>query len=139
MLSQLQNSPNIYYIAEGSNIGVSEFRPSRNTITWYSHTGIITDNDYEMSPIEVLNHEIDHALRYDKNAEQQHKDYKTKDVNYKNTEEKRVITGSEQKTAQKLGKLKEGESTRNNHNGILYETTSPTSTENRWNITPADN
>ena len=29
MLSQLQNSPNIYYIAEGSNIGVSEFRHSR--------------------------------------------------------------------------------------------------------------
>ena len=91
----------------------------------------------EMSPVEVLNHEIDHALGYDTNPIQQKIDGNTKDPNYSNMEEKRVITGSEQETAQKLGKLKPGEVTRNNHEGSLYETTSPISTEPKWSCTPS--
>ena len=138
MLSQLESSPNVYYISEGVGINSSEYNSKTNTIMWYSRVGLITDNLYEMSPVEILNHEIDHALQHDINPTQQKTDTKTNDPNYGNMEEKRVITGSEQKTAQKLGKLRSGEVTRNNHNGSLYETTSPTTTEDNWSCTPSD-
>ena len=137
MLYQLEKSLNIYYISEGIGMNGSEFDSNTNTIKWFSRVGLITDNLYEMSPVEILNHEIDHALQHDINPIQQKKDYKTKDSNYMNLEEKRVITGSEQKTAQKLHKLKTGEFTRNNHNGSIYETTSPITTEDKWVFTPS--
>lgn len=77
-----------------------------------------------------MNHEIDHALQFDKNPQQFHKDRKTEDRQYTNKEEQRVITGSEQETARKLGEINEGEVTREDHRGQLYETTGPTSTQN---------
>jgi hypothetical protein len=86
----------------------------------------------------VLNHEVDHALRHDTNPIQQRIDGQTNDPNYDNQEEKRVIMGSEQETARKLGKLNTTEVTRNNHNGSLYETTSPTTTEDKWSCTPSN-
>ena len=49
-------------------------------------------------------------------------------------EEKRVIEGSEKDTATKLGEIKEGESTRSDHKGTLYPTTSTTSTEVKTTI-----
>ena len=136
ILYKLEQSPNIYYINEGEQGKGSEFKITTKTITWSSRTGIITDNLYEMLPIEVLNHELDHALEYDTNPTQQMQNGKTKDINYDNKEEKRVITGSEQSTAKKLGRLKEGEVTRNNHNGSTYETISPISTEDKFYIKP---
>lgn len=48
----------------------------------------------------------------------------------------RVITNSEQKTAEKLHKLKPGEVTRTNHGGTTYETYSPTSTESKYDARP---
>jgi hypothetical protein len=41
---------------------------------------------------------------------------------YDNLEEKRVITGSEQTTAKKLGEIKESEITLIDHRGRFYET-----------------
>ena len=139
MLYQLETSPNIYYISEGIGINSSEFNPITNTIKWFSRVGLITDNLYEMSPVEVLNHEIDHALQHDTNPTQQRIDGQTYDPNYDNQEEKRVIMGSEQETARKLGKLNTTGVTRNNHKGSLYETTSPTTTEDKWSYTPSNN
>ena len=69
---------------------------------------------------------------------QQKIDKNTDDPNYGNKEEKRVITGGEQTTAIKLGKIRKGEVTRNNHNGSLYETLSPISTEDKWSFTPSE-
>ena len=73
---------------------------------------------------------MDHALQHDQNPEQQIADG-TRDLTnpYTNKEEERVITGSEQKTAKKLGEIKDGEVTRKDHGGTLYETKSSTSTE----------
>ena len=87
-----------------------------------------------MSPTEVLNHEIDHANQNDKNPEKQNQDKKPDGSSYGNKEEKRVITGSEQKTAKNMGKLKEGEVTRTDHGGTPYETISPVSTVNKNEI-----
>ncbi len=137
MLGQLQASPNVYFLSEGMDFDSNQFNPQTKTITWNSRVGFYTDNLYEMSPVEVLNHEIDHALEYDTNPIQQKTYGGIKDPNYSNLEEKRVITGSEQETAQKLGKLKPGEVTRDNHGGSPYETTSPISTEPKWSCTPS--
>lgn len=79
-----------------------------------------------------MNHEIDHAVQFDQNRKQQLIDSKVKDKNYGNKEEKRVITGSEQETARKLGEINKTEVTRNDHLGTLYETTGPTTTE--WKV-----
>ena len=95
----------------------------------------MTDNVVELSPVTVLNHEIDHALQYDKNPEQQNTDKNSLDENYGNKEEKRVITGSEQKTAKALGEIESTEVTRTNHSGTLYETMGPTTTERKDFIT----
>ena len=94
-----------------------------------------------MSATSILNHEADHANQYDSNKEQYSKDTDSKtgkDAQYGNKEEKRVIEGSEKETATKLGEIKEGEETRNDHGGTLYPTTDPTSTEVKTNITGVD-
>ena len=90
---------------------------------------LLTTEAHILSPTTVLNHEIDHALQDDQNPEQYRADIKIDDQSYKDKEEERVITGSEQETAKKHGEIKEGEVTRRDHYGTFYETTGPTSTE----------
>ncbi len=127
ILADLQSSETVYYIGEAE--GGSSYNTKTRTISWDPNTAVLTDNLVELSPSSVLNHEADHALQHDQNPEQQKKDGSTPDKDYGNKEEKRVITGSEQETAKKLGEIKEGEVTRTNHNGSLYPTTGPTSTD----------
>ena len=94
------------------------------------------------SPTLVMtdcNFDYDYRLRYylspydihtTEDLIQQAKDINTNDSQYENKEEKRVIEGSEQTTAQKIGKLNEGEVTRSTHKGgKIYETISPISDE----------
>ena len=73
-----------------------------------------------------MNHEIDHAVQFDQNRQQQIKDANMQDENYGNKEERRVITGSEQETAKKMGEIGKTEVTRTDHAGTLYETVGPT-------------
>ena len=62
-------------------------------------------------------------------SHEEHVENSMKDNNnpYDSKEEQRVITGSEQDTAKKLGKLKEGQKTRTNHSGNLIVTEDVTS------------
>jgi hypothetical protein len=126
MLRSLQSSKETYTIAEGEGVGT--YNPKTRTITWDSNMGVITTNAEIMSPAAVLNHEADHANQHDQNPDQYNKDRKTKDDQYGNKEEKRVIEGSEQETAQKTGETEPGRVTRKDHEGTPYETTGPTST-----------
>jgi RHS repeat-associated protein len=134
MLAKLQASDKIYYVAEGVQEASSNFNKSNQTITWSSRTGVLTNNGVEMSPTTVLNHEVDHALRYDTNPKQQKTDAQTTDSQYENKEERRVITGSEQRTAKGLGEIKKDEVTRTDHGGTLHETTGPTKTDWKYEI-----
>lgn len=126
MLSKLEKSDKIYYVGQAN--GGSSFDSKTNTISWDPTQALLTNELHELSPTSILNHEVDHALQHDQNPDQQKTDGKTPDSQYGNKEEKRVIKGSEQETAKKLGEIKEGEVTRKDHGGTLYETTSPTST-----------
>jgi RHS repeat-associated protein len=140
MLAKLHSSEATYYIAEVRN-GAS-FDPGRKTISWDPNVGLLTNEGIVISPTSVLNHEIDHALQYDTNKNQYISDIRTSSGdNYNNLEEKRVITGSEQTTARKLGEIGQGEVTRTDHGGTLYETKGVKSTEgkNEIIITPNNN
>lgn len=129
IMATLEKSETVYYIT-GTN-GGSSYNPKNRTISWDPTKAVLTNELHTISPTSVLNHEVDHALQHDKNPEQQKTDGKTPDSNYGNKEEERVIEGSEQETAKKLGEIKEGEVTRKDHGGTLYETTSPTSTKEK--------
>lgn len=132
MLASLQDSDKTYIVSETG--GVSSYATKTKTISWNSTQGLLTNNLVSLSPTSVLNHEIDHALQHDQNPDKQKTDGKTQDAKYDNKEEKRVIEGSEQETAKKLGEIRKGETTRTNHGGTTYETTGPTKTERKNEI-----
>jgi hypothetical protein len=131
MMASLEKSKTVYYITEGTS---SSFTPKTNTIKWDPNGGVVTNKGEIISPAAVLNHEVDHANQRDKNSDQYDKDRKTKDSQYDNKEEKRVIEGSEQETAQKTGESAPGNVTRTDHSGTPYETTGPTSTTGKNEI-----
>ena len=91
-------------------------------INWNDKQGIETNNGISLTPTSILNHEADHALGALTNPEEHLKRAKNDPTNPYNTkEEERVITGSEQDTAKKLGLIEEGEVTRTDHQGYPYK------------------
>lgn len=126
LFSSLQKSSTVYTMKQGAS---TFYNSKTNTINWNPTMGVYTNEGHALSPTTVLNHEADHANQDDNNPEQMKTDKKTKDSQYGNKEEKRVITGSEQKTAKGLGEIGKNDVTRKDHDGIPYETTGPTSTE----------
>ena len=74
-------------------------------------------NRVVLSPATSLEHEIDHAYQAQTNNSKYKKDRTEVDKFYKTKEEKRVITGSEQNTAEANGEIKKGETTRKSHGG----------------------
>ena len=120
-------------IKEGK--GESKFSLQNLTITWDPTLGVVTTNGVALSPATAFNHEADHAKEAITNPEQYKNDLSTRDGNYDNKEEKRVIQGSEQETANKNGETQPGEVTRNDHKGTAYPTTGPTSTQGKYEVT----
>ena len=127
MLAKLEDSKETYFINESS--GNSSYTMSNKTIDWNPNLGLLTNSLQALSPTAIFNHEVDHALGHDQGITAT-----GKNAQYGNNEEKRVIEGSEQETAKKLGEIKEGEVTRTDHGGTLYPTVSPVSTETKYII-----
>lgn len=98
-----------------------------NVITWNSSQGIETTNGNVLSPATLLEHESGHALAGATNPGAKLGRVETTDKNYENKEEKRVITGTEQKTAMANREISVIGTTRNDHNGLPVVTKSPTS------------
>lgn len=84
-------------------------------VSWNPELGLETANNIVLSPASALDHELDHALQAQVHNSKFKKDNVTFDKNYDNLEEKRVITGSEQKTALANGEIKKGQITRSEH------------------------
>ncbi|WP_411812418.1 DUF6443 domain-containing protein [Chryseobacterium scophthalmum] len=98
------------------------FQLSKMNIKWSPIIGLETDGDGNLSPTAVLDHEMDHANHYIDNPTE-HKNLRNAgDEQYGNKEERRVIMGSEQSTAKKLGLIQKGQVTRKNHDGKLVKT-----------------
>ena len=94
------------------------------TVYWESRQGSVTTEGGKQSAATILEHEMDHAV----DDAQNHKNHVDRadiyDAQYDNKEERRVITGSEAKTAKS-----NHEALRRNHRGKNYKTTSPISTK----------
>ncbi len=103
----------------------NQFDYKSNTIFWSPERGSIRQVDlddptlgtYTSSPVEGIQHEADHGQKYNSNKEEYIKDLNTEDEQFKNKEERRVVTGSEQETARALGKISDRQVTRKHHKG----------------------
>ena len=122
-LAVLEASPIIYTIAEASD-GKSRFQRSTKTIYWdYLHIAE-TSSSMWISPATALDHETEHAKRYDSavrsSSKQEKRDYanknqKNSDVIFDTIEEKEIITDREQKTARKHHEINNNQVTRTDH------------------------
>lgn len=106
-------------------------------IYWNPTAGAEYENGTVVSPATVLEHEADHAHQRATNYEQFTKDKSTSDRKYTNLEEKRVITGSEQRTARANKEIPSNGVTSIGHEGSRVVTTE--STSNKINRTATYN
>ena len=104
------------------------FNDEYETVYWNHETGMVTDNGVILSPATGLAHESDHANDYYDNPQKHNEQSNTPNKQYGTAEEKRVITGSEQKTARANGEIKKNQKTRTNHNGTTVIVNGVTST-----------
>ncbi len=101
-----------------------------NVVNWNPRGGLETTNGAILSPATILDHEADHAGKYAAAGKSSMNNrVESKDAKYDNKEERRVITGSEQRTARANGEIAMPGVTRNDHKGLPVITTSPTSTK----------
>ena len=91
-------------------------------IIWNPYEGFQTDLGVILSPATIFSHEADHAIDDLFDARSHSKRRGQRDSQYDTEEEKRVITGSEQKTAFANGEIKHGQVTRRNHKGSTVYT-----------------
>lgn len=129
ILAKLQKSDKVVYVAEAKEGHNSNFEHRTQTLYWEPTVGMLTQEGHKISPATILNHEADHALEFITSPKEMSKNINTKVKKYKNKEEYRVITGSEQRTARALGEIGEDEITRQDHYGTFFPTHNPTSTE----------
>ncbi|WP_157305820.1 DUF6443 domain-containing protein [Chitinophaga tropicalis] len=85
------------------------------TIYWNPSNGKISEIGAELSPTTVLNHELGHAASYDADPVAFARRQVTPDEQYENKEEKRVIEGTEQRTARGLHEIRSDQTTRRTH------------------------
>ena len=87
---------------------VTKYAPNDNFIYWDSRLANRTKDGIVRSPATHLEHEMDHALDYLTDPVGHNKRVNTPDKQYENAEERRVITGSEVKTAHANHEFHEG-------------------------------
>ncbi|MEO6882417.1 MAG: hypothetical protein ABI199_00180 [Bacteroidia bacterium] len=146
VIAKLEASKVPVYIQESTSIssgteaeGGDKFTPDKakggngkNTILWNAHAGVLTTKGHILSAASGLSHEADHAYEYATHPEKYTKDATTGDAKYTTKEERRVITGSEQNVALKLGEIKKGEETRTDHSGTYQYMAGPTTTQSEF-------
>ena len=93
----------------------------RHIIYWDSNIGSKTNNGVVLSPATLLAHEADHTNDAIDNQYEHSIRQEKPDPNYDTAEEKRVITGSEQKTAFANGEIRNGQVTRTDHDGVFVQ------------------
>ena len=106
--------------------GPNGYRSAFNTIDWNPELGLETETTV-LSPAASADHEFDHGLDVIASPDEHAKRASTPDAQYDTKEERRVITGSEQKTAKANGEIKGNLPTRRNHKGRDVITTGVTS------------
>ena len=125
-------------LVERNDIKVSVFRDEefsdryymgngrRPCIIWNPNEGSKTNLGIVMSPATLLSHEADHVLDDLTDADNHYQRLKTVDPSFDTIEERRVILGSERKTAFANGEIKKDGFTRKDHKGTIVLTSSST-------------
>ena len=97
-------------------------------IYWKSDWGLQNENGTVTSPATDFDHEAAHALEHKTNAQEYEVNrVRGNDSQYDSKEERRVITGPEQRTARANGETRPGQMTRRNHKGRTVVTKGVTS------------
>ncbi len=111
--------------------GESKYAPdaTRGTLYWNPALGAKYANGTVVSPATILDHEAAHALEHKRRPAKYEAARSTPDSRYSNEEERRVITGPEQKTAAANGEISRGGVTRTNHGGTSVVTKGVTSNQ----------
>lgn len=91
---------------------MSHFNVRTNTLVWNPKMGLVTDLGVVLSPAAVLGHEAQHVVEQFKNPKKNAEDNSTKDNEFKNKAEKKIVQGVEEIIAQALGIIKPGQKTR---------------------------
>ena len=116
--------PSVLIELQKSDVTLYQNFDRRHTVFWEPRKGLLLPNGIKQSPAIRLEHEFDHALD-DLKSHKEHVDRaNTPDDQFENKEERRVITGSESKTARKLN-----QGIRTNHKGKTYPVKDPRFTE----------
>ena len=125
-LAKLHSSDNVYFIDEAKNIEGTQFNSQTSTISWDPNHLMETTDGKLLSPATTLAHEADHAQKYDSVVKSNDNEVKQQynesvqsnsDEQYSKSEERRVITGTEQRAARKHGDINERQTTRTNSGG----------------------
>ena len=112
--ARLVEREEIINIVDAGTIG-DHFSDAYNTIYWNPKVGHLS-NSAVFSPASAFDHEADHANDYLDDPVAHINRRSTPDKSFKNKEERRVITNSEQKTAVANGEIKTGQKTRTTYN-----------------------
>lgn len=128
MLKLMQSPVHFSMYEQTDEDGTDGSSSDAPVIVWSPTNGLLVSNGVVLSPATNLDHEADHQLQRIKHPEQYKQDIKPgSDKQYDNKEDRRVITGREQKVARALGEIKKGRVTRRNHQGLNVTTPGPTS------------
>ena len=125
LIEAVTNSKYEVYVENALNLSEPEtfydggYQP---TVYWESRRGLETTDGGHQSAATRLDHEFNHLISEINNPHDHRQRRNTPDAQYGNKEERRVITGGEAKTAKA-----NGESTRRNHGGKVYDTINPIS------------
>ncbi len=145
--NQLVNSKEVYTITFTESLYDTEYNINTKTISWSPNSGMKTENGTILSPATCLNHEMAHATDHDDATKKYYEEYYTlgqkkaqenydkwlesckygSDLQYVSKEDRKVITGIEQRTAKKLNEIKENEINRSSHGGDEVKVSDPTS------------
>jgi hypothetical protein len=117
LIERLERSPLRHRIAIDHH-GDDSYEPSTRTIRWDPTSALLTTSGGRQSPALGLGHELDHAAESERAYDVLQDTY---DYHFDSAEERRVITGSERHAARTLH-----ESTRLDHDGVLYRVAGPT-------------
>ena len=110
---------------------VDNHNPKKPFMAWNDKLGLETDEGYRISPATALEHEMDHLYKEQMTSDKDYGEYRKTtnpgtDSQYDTKEERRVITGSEARTARANGEYPKNYM-RKNHEGRRIKTDSPIS------------
>ena len=114
------------YISDYDILVITKTGESRKD---YEVQDVIENRCVYKTPVTVITHDILRSITHPSQYEHDSNRKTGADKQYGTKEERRVITGREQKTARALGEIKKGQVTRRNHTSQSTRVSGPTSTE----------